>query len=927
MLSPSTELTGSVNNVIEELKPVSKIIHSKHEREILEWLTVHEYAISHKDIFAKAESGTGQWFLNSQPFQTWLNNEKQSLLCCGNPGAGKTVITSLVVNHLLSKFQQSPDIGIAYIYCSYQRHTQQGATDILSSLLKQLTQTRSPLPGSVQDLYRVHEKFRTHPTYDQISEALFSVSREYSKVYIIIDALDECNASSNTRPILLGEMFRLQNHATANIFATSRPNMEVSSFFSGSLTQEIAATDDDIGRYLNRQILLNESLIIDDELRVEMNNKVVAAADGMYVTSSLIHNQPLTDIPTRFLLAWLQISTLLSQPTKGDLLEVLSSFNKGEQGLDEHYDQAMTRIQDQEPKRKALAMKILTWIVHSKIPLTMGELQHALAVRENSDELDENYIPRSEIILSLCAGLVIVDEESDVVRLVHYTTQEYFERQQKVWFEDAETEITIICGIYLSIRSDFERFDFPGGHWPLYDYARYHWRHHVRETPGRASEWLLRFAESKIKIPINNTISSSSGGLPTCVAGLHLAAYFDLRQTAAYLIESGSCADEYDVYGRTPLSYAADTGQEAIVNLLLAKGDVDPNSSPKVGAFKGMTPLIFASKNRHKAVVDLLLEVHDIDIDAQDSYGKTALFYAVISRNTSVVSKLLRKGANPNLKPTAETDRTPLSCATGFGDADIVKLLLDNGADLYLRGQLQNHNLPIFVAAKYGGAKVVKVLLAGGVDPEDVSEAGRTFLSFAAEAGNTIVAKLLLDTGKVDPNSKCSNGRTPLSYAAGRGHEAVVELMLGTCKANPNSKCRNGRTPLFYATEGGHEAVVELLLGTCRVDPNSRAEDLAGMTSLGFACLREQLAIVKILLNDDRVDPDSKLSQDEMGGPTELFRAAWRGQEAIVRLLLDTGKVDVNLRHTNGWTPLDYAKTKNIRRMLRERGAKHGRDL
>lgn len=958
ILNIYAELQGSVGNVIEELKPVSKIIHSKHERDILEWLTVHGYAISHKDIFAKAEPGTGQWFLNSRSFRTWLNNDKQSLLSCGSPGAGKTVISSIVVNYLLSEFQQLPNIGIAYIYCNYQRHAEQGVVDILSSLLKQLAQTRSPLPRSVQDLYRVHERFRTHPTFPQILEALIAVSADYSKVFIVIDALDECNASNNTRATVLREILRLQNHANANIFATSRPNMEISSFFSGSLTQEISATDHDIGTYLNRQISLNCSLILDDELRRIVYYKVVVAADGMYVTFILIHDQPFADLPTRFLLASLQIRTLLSQPTKGDLLDLLRTLNQGERGLDEQYHEAMKRIQDQEPKRKALAMKILTWIVYAERPLTMQMLKHALAVREDCEEFDENYIPRSETILSLCAGLVTLEKDSSVVRLIHYTTQEYLKRQRNGWFADAEAEMIITCGTYLSLMSAPGSTSRRNISWSLYDYALYHWYHHVREIPGRATQWLLRFAKAGIKVHLNEHVEYYQDVPTTPLAGLHLAAYCDLRQCTAHLIGSGSCADEQDAKGRTPLSYAADTGREAIVKLLLAESDVDPNSSSKCNAFRGMTPLMFASKNRHKAVVDLLLDRHDIDIDAQDSNGKTALFHAVISGDMSIVAGLRKKGANmeitdnggetvitvavgkgdvsgvefllncgasPNPAPAARNDETPLSSAASDGQVDIVKLLLDKGADPYLGKR--SSMLPLYLATSAGRAEVVKVLLQWGVNPEGGSEADRTPLSYAAGYGREAIVKLLLSTCGVDPNSKDSKGRTPSSYAAANGHEAVVKLLLGTCGVQPDSKDSYGRTPLSYAAGDGREAVVKLLLSTCGVDPNSRAEDPAGMTPLRFACLREQLAIVKVLLNDDRVDPDSRISGDFNEGPTELFVSAWRGREAILRLLLDSNKVNVNLRDTNGWTPLDYAKNNSIRFLLREKGARRGRDL
>jgi hypothetical protein len=85
-----------------------------------------------------------------------------------------------------------------------------------------------------------------------------------------------------------------------------------------------------------------------------------------------------------------------------------------------------------------------------KRPLTTLELQYALAVEMGTSELDEDNCPQVEDMVSVCAGLVTVDEESGIIRLVHYTTQEYFERTQKHWFPDAEASITKTCITYLS---------------------------------------------------------------------------------------------------------------------------------------------------------------------------------------------------------------------------------------------------------------------------------------------------------------------------------------------------------------------------------------------------------------------------------------------------------------------------------------------
>src|SRR6187549_3428053 len=161
----------------------------------------------------------------------------------------------------------------------------------------------------------------------------------------------------------------------------------------------------------------------------------------------------------RFLLAQIYLGSLNDKPTPKAIRKALAQFQKqsyksGEdkklQVLSQAYDQVMDRIRGQEPGFRELAEKSLSWITCAKRPLTTVELRHVLAVEVGEPELDEDNLPQTEDIISVCAGLVTVDEESRIIRLVHYTTQEYFERTQKQWFPYAEADITTTCVTYLS---------------------------------------------------------------------------------------------------------------------------------------------------------------------------------------------------------------------------------------------------------------------------------------------------------------------------------------------------------------------------------------------------------------------------------------------------------------------------------------------
>ena len=87
------------------------------------------------------------------------------------------------------------------------------------------------------------------------------------------------------------------------------------------------------------------------------------------------------------------------------------------------------------------------------------------------------------------------------------------------------------------------------------------------------------------------------------------------------LLKMDHHADSKDSYGRTPLSWAAENGHEAVVRLLLAEGRRRPGLQ---GQSYGRTPLSWAAENGHEAVVKLLLAKDGVDPDSKDSVWSDA---------------------------------------------------------------------------------------------------------------------------------------------------------------------------------------------------------------------------------------------------------------------------------------------------------------
>jgi hypothetical protein len=184
------------------------------------------------------------------------------------------------------------------------------------------------------------------------------------------------------------------------------------------------------------------------------------------------------------------MDSLSSKLTPGDInvaLQALRELPPGTKGLTALYGQAMKRINSQEEDCRALAHKVLSWVTHAKRPLTVVELQHALAVRPGTTELDEGFIPEVEDLLSVCAGLTTTDVQSGTIRWIHYTTQEYFERTWETWLPDSQMEIGKTCIVYISFDTfasgfspSFEDFVSRVRKYPLYCYAAKYWGGYIR---------------------------------------------------------------------------------------------------------------------------------------------------------------------------------------------------------------------------------------------------------------------------------------------------------------------------------------------------------------------------------------------------------------------------------------------------------------
>lgn len=256
-------------------------IFSPERSEVIEWISPHDYATKQHDVLSKrVDPSASQWLLKSDQFSSWLAETGKTLFCPGIPGAGKTMTTAIVVDHLLS--MQKAHTLTAYIYCTYQSQEQQSHDQLVASILRSLVQQLSKPPYEVQKSFETQGRLGRPLTPQQVFSAVKIISASTDRVNVLIDALDEL--PGQTRDDLIATMLRLQKDSGLSLFLTSRHNVGVEDKIAPDpdLTIEIRAAPEDVQKYLHANLSrLPRCVSGKEKLQDLIVQSITAVVDGM----------------------------------------------------------------------------------------------------------------------------------------------------------------------------------------------------------------------------------------------------------------------------------------------------------------------------------------------------------------------------------------------------------------------------------------------------------------------------------------------------------------------------------------------------------------------------------------------------------------------------------------------------------------------
>ncbi|RYN35548.1 hypothetical protein AA0114_g11715 [Alternaria tenuissima] len=542
----------------------------------------------------------------------------------------------------------------AYFYFDFNDTQKQDPELMLRSLLCQLLQRSVVIPKGVDALFSSCENGQRKPSSHALLQVIKEAAQEFTHVYVVLDALDECAQRSELMDMLetVAE-WQLDN---LHLLMTSRKERDIERSLEGYIKEQDAVclqrdvVDQDIQRYVQQRLHDDKSLAKwnkDAAVRQEIEVALMRRACGM------------------FRWAVCQLDTLGKCCNRAMLRKSLATLPRT---LDQTYDRILTAISEEYAE---YAMRILQWLTFSARPLSVEEIAEVVAIdvaRDPAFDGDEVLEDPLEV-LDICSSLVtITTNKADrrlgsaqrIVALAHYSVQEYLVSDRirrgsakQYSMQEAACQSAITRGslkYLMQLQQPLEREILQ-----IFALARYSaefWSSHLRKT-GDEMEQVSQL-----------TMGLLAREEPAYLNWLRL--HDPDRPWEELNLERS--ADSIPM----PLYYAALLGFGTVTRLLLDK-DADVNAQ---GGEYG-NALQAASEGGHEQIVKMLLD-KGAEVNAQGGDYGNALQAASARGHEQVVKTLLNAGAEVNAQ--GGDYGNALQAASARGHEQVVKTLLNAGA-------------------------------------------------------------------------------------------------------------------------------------------------------------------------------------------------------------------------------------------------------
>jgi uncharacterized protein YoxC len=672
------------------------------------------------NILCKAHlKGTTDWFTRDSIFNDW-KSAGSLLWIHGNPGSGKSVLCSAIIQDLES-LRESGTASVAYFYCDFRDDNKQSCRNLLSSLLVQLSARSGSRCDTLTYLYNTLDRGLQEPSDCAMTECLKQMLTAPSQgpTYIILDALDECPNTSgipSPRKQVLDLVKELVDLGLPNlhICVTSRPEVDIRDVLQPLALHQVSLHNEDgqkqaIVDYITYVVDSDENM---QRWRKEDRDLVIKTlsekADGMF----------------QWVFCHLETLRQALPPSVRSILEGLPEC------LDKTYEQILKGSICKANQR--IAHRLMQCLVVAVHPLRIEELAEVLVVDfdvKGSPPIlnpGSRWADQEKAVMSACSSLVniIDDGESRIVQFSHYSVKEYLMSERfaesnsevscyHIQLEPAHTILAQAClGVLLQLDHGVDRDSIQN--FPLARYAAQYWVKHAQfgNVASRIEDGMDRLFDAEkphfstwLWIYDEDDHSSTPGMRPSKPkpVPLYYAGLFGFRDLARRLLKiHPEYINAQGGYHGTPFHASTSRGHVDLSSLLIDHlPDVD------IRGIWNQTPLHRAAREGYLEIGQQLLS-RGANVNAQDKDGWTPLHSAAFRGKVEFARMLLDHRAAVNA--TSNCGRSPLHLASIRGQVGVIRLLLKHGADRHARDN--SGFTPCEVASKSGhkNGEIVQLL-------------------------------------------------------------------------------------------------------------------------------------------------------------------------------------------------------------------------
>lgn len=354
--------------------------------------------------------GASSWIFETKEYTSWQSSISSSImLCSGIVGAGKTVLSSSVVEELV--VTRAADTSVGYFFCKDDDFQSLKAREIMGSLARQFlsavpVKLFNQLDQDVGDIALSIEQIVT------LMLRLLPLNNHY---ILAVDGLDECQPEEAYQ---LLDTFQTLVRSPAHVFKlfwTGRSDFveRVSYRLQSDFHVKISPSKNgpEISRFIERAL---DEALENGRLQLRDPRIIVRIQEALE-----------KEAYEMFLWVTFQIDSICRENSDEGILNALEDLPKD---LPTTYRRILRRLRDSGSTDPLTGKKIFELIAAARRPLTLEELREAISVEPGDTHWSAAKLV-NDVMKSLdcCGSLIVVGEEPSTVHFAHSSVKQHLE--------------------------------------------------------------------------------------------------------------------------------------------------------------------------------------------------------------------------------------------------------------------------------------------------------------------------------------------------------------------------------------------------------------------------------------------------------------------------------------------------------------------